>query len=151
MDFHFCGRGQWVGCGLLHGELTGNVSGLRDLGTAECQCRPQWTGSGGQEMPRLETHVVMSTSVQGDVQRGSQPGRINKDSGPDGQRGSRVDHGHVKKHLPLQKEEARPSVRQPLPGGIQPCTATSSNFNKKKTEIQTFTRNLSFQRCEHLI
>ena len=84
-------------------------------------------------MPGRETQVVISTSVQGDVQRGSQPGRINKDSGPDGQQGSRVDHSHVK------REEARPSLHQPLPGEIQSCTATSSNFNKKKTEIQTFT------------
>lgn len=42
MHFHFCGRGQWVGCGLLLGELTGNVTGVR----AVSPHRPQEMGLG---------------------------------------------------------------------------------------------------------
>lgn len=78
-----------MGWGLFTDELTGNTLGLRYLGTSEWLflVRPQYTGSGGQERPGLETHLVMSTAVQGAVQRGSQAGSINKESGPDGQLG----------------------------------------------------------------
>lgn len=39
--------------------------------------RAPTAGSQGQEMPGLETHLVIHTSVQGGDQRGSQPGSIN--------------------------------------------------------------------------
>lgn len=88
-------------------------------------------------MPGLQTHSVLSMSVQGDVQRGSHPGKINKESGPAGQLGSSVDHGHVKNTLAPSKEISQAfSPSATAWGEFQPCTTTSPNFNKK-TEIQT--------------
>lgn len=83
--------------------FTRNMAGPE--GTLEhasgCFQQAQQNRSGGQEIPRLETDLVMSMSVQG-VSKG-QAGSRNEESGPHVRLGSGVDHSKVQVPSPSKK------------------------------------------------
>lgn len=109
---------------------------LRSFGTFEWLflVRPQHIGS--DKVRRcLGWRHTWSWVRQGAVQRGSQACSINKESGPDGQLGVVWIMAKWKTLAPSKWVGQASSPSATAWWEFQPSVATSSNFNKKKTEI----------------